>query len=135
TICLKCLEKEPRRRYGTARAVAEELGRFLSREPIEARPISTTARAWRWCRRKPAAAALVATSAALLLFVAIAGPLFGHRQWELRYAEAEARLMAERAHRDEAWARQAAEAARAKEAEARQASDEARGALKEEKGR
>src|SRR5262249_17004351 len=58
-ICLKCLEKEPRRRYPTAQALAEELGRFLRQEPIHAHPISFLEKLWRWCRRKPALAALV----------------------------------------------------------------------------
>src|SRR5206468_3080296 len=53
TICLKCLEKEPPRRYQTAQELAEELDRFLTDEPIHARPIGPTARLWRWCRRKP----------------------------------------------------------------------------------
>ncbi len=68
TICLKCLEKDLARRYHTARALAEELGRFLRNEPILARPVSTAGRAWRWCRRNPALA--IASSSGLLLLVA-----------------------------------------------------------------
>lgn len=58
TICLKCLEKEPARRYATSQRVADELGRFLEDRPIAARPISTAEKVWRWGRRKPAVAAL-----------------------------------------------------------------------------
>ena len=70
TICLKCLQKEPRRRYDSAGEVAEELRRFLAGEPIHARPINRLARTWRWCRRYPAIAALIGTSALLLMTVA-----------------------------------------------------------------
>jgi serine/threonine protein kinase len=57
TVCLKCLEKEPMRRYATARELADELNRFLRDEPVRARPIRTLEKAWRWCKRKPALAA------------------------------------------------------------------------------
>lgn len=70
TICLKCLEKDPARRYATAQAVADELGRFIRDEPIQARPSRITGKLWRWCRRRPAVAALSAS--VLLLLVAIA---------------------------------------------------------------
>jgi serine/threonine-protein kinase len=72
TICLRCLEKEPARRYLSAEALADDLRRFLAGEPIQARPIGNTERLWRWCRRNPAAAALVA-----MLVVALVGGAAG----------------------------------------------------------
>jgi tetratricopeptide (TPR) repeat protein/tRNA A-37 threonylcarbamoyl transferase component Bud32 len=72
TICLKCLEREPERRYSSAAEVAEDLERWLRGEPIAARPVGTAGRAWRWCRRNQALSALLATIA-LLLTSALAG--------------------------------------------------------------
>jgi WD40 repeat protein len=93
TICLKCLEKEPSRRYATALALADELGRFLRGEPILARPMGPTGKVWRWCRRKPVRAGLIAALIAVTL-VGTAGILWQWRQ------TAAALQKVERAERD-----------------------------------
>jgi WD40 repeat protein/tRNA A-37 threonylcarbamoyl transferase component Bud32 len=67
TICLKCLEKEPSRRFDTAKEMAEDLRRFLAREPIRARPISKVARTWRWCTRNRVVALLLSVVFLILL--------------------------------------------------------------------
>ncbi|MCS7468726.1 protein kinase [Stieleria sp. ICT_E10.1] len=59
TICLKCLEKEPHKRYGTAALLAEDLSNFLDGRPVRARPIGRVQRGWRWCRRNPLVASLL----------------------------------------------------------------------------
>ncbi|HEX5220798.1 MAG TPA: serine/threonine-protein kinase, partial [Verrucomicrobiae bacterium] len=75
TICLKCLEKDPQRRYAGARALADELERFLRDEPIHARPLGFVRKVHRWCLRNKALAATGTAVIALLLIVAIGSPI------------------------------------------------------------
>jgi WD40 repeat protein/serine/threonine protein kinase len=96
TICRKCLQKEPERRYPSAQELADELTRFLGHEPIRARPISPPEKLWRWSRRKPLLASLI-----LLVQVVGALGLLGIL-WQWRRAERSAE--AEHRERDTAQA-------------------------------
>jgi eukaryotic-like serine/threonine-protein kinase len=154
TICLKCLDKDPQRRYGSAEALADDLDRWLGGEAIHARPTGVVERALKWARRRPAVAGLGAT----VVFVSAVG--FGLVLWQWRHAlaaeqaalsaeqsalaaerraeeraaaEEKAKTEAQHAQREEADARQREQkakeealSAREKEAKARSAEESAR---------
>ena len=82
TICLKCLEKEPNRRFETAQLLTDDLNRFLNGEPVQSRPISRPARASRWCRKHKAVAALMATVATCLVAGIAVSSYFAVREAE-----------------------------------------------------
>jgi tetratricopeptide (TPR) repeat protein len=81
TICLKCLEKDPGKRYATALALVEDLDRYRAGKPTRARPVGNLGRAVRWCRRKPGVAGLLAA----LLVVFLSG--FAGVTWQWVRAE------------------------------------------------
>jgi serine/threonine protein kinase/Tfp pilus assembly protein PilF len=76
TICLKCLDKEPRRRYAAASELADDLRRFLEGRPIQARPARPWQRLWKWARRRPAAATLAAASVLALMSAVALFPIY-----------------------------------------------------------
>jgi WD40 repeat protein len=90
TICLKCLDKEPEQRYASAEALADDLEHWLQGEPIQARPVGRRERAWKWVRRRPAAAALLGVSvlAAVVLVILGIGSRF-YSQLRTAYEETE----------------------------------------------
>ncbi len=86
TIALKCMQKEPSRRYQAAEEVALELARYLRGEPIAARPVGAVERQLRWCKRNPLVSALVATAVGLLAGVAVVASV-GYTQTSLALAQ------------------------------------------------
>jgi hypothetical protein len=86
TVCLRCLEKEPGRRYASAAALAEDLRRFLGGEPILASPVGVWGRGVKWARRRPAVAGLLGVSgvAVLALGMAAVGILYSRQVQEQR---------------------------------------------------
>jgi serine/threonine-protein kinase len=100
TICLKAMAKKPERRYATAGDLAADLRRWLSGEPIAARPVSSVEKAWRWVRRHPAQAAGLAAS--MLLAMALVGGGFWLREQQAATRRAVEKDLAEVVRRREA---------------------------------
>ena len=84
TVALKCLEKDPARRYDSAAALAVDLERWLRGEPITARPVGKLERGWRWCRRNPVVALLLIAVAVALLAGSVVSTWFAFDAAEQR---------------------------------------------------
>jgi WD40 repeat protein len=135
TICLKCLEKEPQRRYESAEALADDLENWLARRPIQARPATTLERAWKWARRERTKAALVAAVAAIVLLCVAGGPFatigwlrartFAETEAQAKTAALKAQQVAEERAEAEQRARQAAQKASRLAEEAKHEAEEA----------
>jgi WD40 repeat protein len=121
TICLKCLEKEPRKRYAGAQELAADLGRYLAGEPVHARPVRSGERAWKWAKRQPALASLFAVIVLAALALLGGGLWFTAQLADERNQAIEARNEADAATTDAEHARDAAQGLAVKEQEARQA--------------
>jgi serine/threonine protein kinase len=110
TICLKCLQKEPRKRYPDAGDLAEDLARFGRHQPIRARPVGRAERALKWVKRRPATAALLGVSGVALLALLLGGLFFTarlqgernraiHQEEEAREEKTRAEFQLDRARR------------------------------------
>jgi len=105
TVVLKCLEKEPGRRYASAEALADDLDRWLKGEPIAARPVGRLEKTWLWARRNPAIATASGLAAAGLMAVALLSWIVAFQARAWARAERERREIAQRTEQDAIAAR------------------------------
>jgi eukaryotic-like serine/threonine-protein kinase len=103
TVCLKCLEKEPGKRYASAAALGEDLRRYLANEPVRARPVGKPERIWRWCRRNPVVSSLVAGIASALLLGIVVSAYEARRAWEEKSVSDRRLYVAEMNLAHQAW--------------------------------
>jgi tetratricopeptide (TPR) repeat protein len=96
TICLKCLQKDPRQRYASAADFADDLRRFQEGRTVIARPVGAAGRAWRWCRRNPGTGSALAGTALALVAGAVVSLLFAMEASRTAAAEKSAREDADR---------------------------------------
>ncbi|MBI1917772.1 MAG: protein kinase [Planctomycetes bacterium] len=140
TICLKCLQKEPKNRYAAAGDLADDLRRFLGGEPIQARATPVWEKAVKWARRRPAAAALVGFAFLTVIGLIVGSSVYAgmerrraNREAELKSKEIEEHQRADRNAEREKEQRQRADKEAVEAKRQRKAAEEARDEAKREK--
>ncbi len=128
TICLKCLEKSPARRYPTAQALADDLHRYLVGEPIQARPAGRIERCWKWAKRRPSVAALLG-----VILLALLGMMAGAMHFTVQLGLERNAALAEKANavKERERAEENADEAKRQEGEAKRREQEVRDQEKE----